>query len=252
VLSTHPPSSAESEGRVELYFYSTSGYSWFFLGWTLYLFHRIRSRQQPGAAISVPFTYLLSLQSAHSLVIVFKENLYAFSYILRLPQTFRLLTNINVNYYISLVYGYCTCTSAVVWLEALDNEVHLWNMSDVMNSKIKEDCVLTDGMLYLCNKRKTGFWRFKFHCRLFHPVDSTSVTPKQVIRHVSQLHRNPTLAVHHITSIPFSLFQAGSQHETKMHIPCLEFWGPHLLTTHKALCIFSHHTSHNPNTRSPL
>jgi len=75
-----------------------------------------------------------------------------------------------------------------------------------MNSKIKEDCVLIDGMLYLCNNTKTGTWRFKFHCRLFHPVDSIPVISKQVTGHVSQLHPNPTLAVHHITSIPFSVF----------------------------------------------
>ena len=116
-----------------------------------------------------------------------------------------------------------------------------------MKSQIKEDCVLIDGMLYLCNNIKRGTWRFKIHCRLFHPVDSTSVIPKQVIGHVSQLHPNRTLAVHHITSIPFSDFQVGSQHKTKMHIPCLEFWGPHRLTTHKTLCIVSQrHTSHNP------
>lgn len=107
-------------------------------------------------------------------------------------------------------------------------------------------------MLYLGNNTKTGSWSFKFRCRWFHPVDSTPVIPKQVIGHVSQLYPNPIFAVHHITSIPFSVFQAGSQHKKKMHIPCLEFWGPHGLTIHKTLCIVSHHTSRNPNTRSPL
>jgi len=85
-------------------------------------------------------------------------------------------------------------------------------------------------------------------------VDSTLVKPKQGIGHVSQLHPNPILAVHHITRIPSSVFQGGSQHKTKMHIPCLGFRGPHGLTTYKTLCIdpLLHHSSHNPNTRSPL
>jgi len=35
VLTTHPPSNAEIEGRVELYLYSTSGPLWSVLGWNL-------------------------------------------------------------------------------------------------------------------------------------------------------------------------------------------------------------------------
>jgi hypothetical protein len=120
-----------------------------------------------------------------------------------------------------------------------------------MNSKIKEFCVLTDGTLYLCNNTKTDFWRFKFHCRWFHPVDSTPVIPKQVIGHVSQLYPNPTLAVHHITSIPFLVFQAGSQHK-KINAHSLS----RILRSGRAhnpqYTLHCVTTSRNPNTRSPL
>jgi hypothetical protein len=41
-LTTHPPSSVEVKGRVELYFYSLSGPSWPVLWWTLPLPHFVR------------------------------------------------------------------------------------------------------------------------------------------------------------------------------------------------------------------
>jgi len=64
-LITHSPSSAEVEGRVELYLYPPSGPSWPVLGWTLPLpLHRRTDLQSPNLAatkVSTPKVWTVAM-----------------------------------------------------------------------------------------------------------------------------------------------------------------------------------------------
>ena len=70
-LTTHSPSRAEVEGRVELYLYSPSGPSWPVLGWTLPLpLHRRTDLQSPNLAtanVSTPKVWTVTMLALRTL-----------------------------------------------------------------------------------------------------------------------------------------------------------------------------------------
>ena len=73
-LTTHPPSSAEVEGRVELYLYSPSGLSWPLLGRSLTLPSEYYGRGPP-AVWRVTGDLCLYLFSLHALQVFLFSSL---------------------------------------------------------------------------------------------------------------------------------------------------------------------------------